>query len=81
MKRHGCGAEHPDELAEVRCNYLELVLDRLREYATRLDRPPTTAQVDDLWSHARELHDDGHAAARWARQVLDLGWRPTVGVR
>lgn len=80
MNRHACGSDHQgSEIAEARCAYVKALGRDLRAYAATLGKPPSPAQVDDLWAHARTMHDDGGEAARWARQVLDLGWRPVVG--
>lgn len=79
MSLHHCGSDHQgNELAAVRCEYHRLLLDGLQEYAATLDKHPTAVQVADLWAHARTIRDDGAEAARWVRQVLDLGWRPAV---
>lgn len=80
MALHSCGSDHQDQdLVAARCEYLELLRADLALYAAGLDQPPTRAEVLDLWAHARQVNDDGTAAARWVRQVLDLGWRPTIG--
>lgn len=79
MTLHTCGSDHQDQpLVEARCEYLELLRADLTLYAAGLDQPPTNAELLDLWAHARQINDDGAAAARWARRVLDLGWRPTI---
>lgn len=82
MSRHECGFDHQDnEIAEARCGYERALARNLRDYASELDRPPTPSQVDDLWAHARTIQDDGRLAARWVRHVLDLGWRPGMGIQ
>ncbi|MDF1603374.1 hypothetical protein [Nocardioides sp. YIM 152315] len=80
MTLHHCGGDHQGQiLAEAQCNFEAAIRDHLIEYARALDQPPPAPQITDLWAHARQMHDDGATAARWVRQVLDLGWRPTVG--
>lgn len=74
-----CGTVHQTELDNVRCAHLGELRRDLHYYAVTLDyQPPTPAQVDDLWAHARKLGDDGEQAARWVKAVLSLGWRPPV---
>lgn len=79
MKRHDCSTEHTTEREEARCTYERLILAGLQAEAAKLDRPPSPAQVTDLWAHAREINDEGARAARWVYAVLHLGWRPEVG--
>jgi hypothetical protein len=74
-----CGGSHQTAVAEARCAYERIVRDSLVIQSQDLDKPPTAAQVIDLWAHARQHGDDGAEAARWVRVVLDLGWRPAIG--
>lgn len=77
--RHCTDPECPDDA----CVYTRL-LDRLHAYAQTLDQPPSRAQVADLYSHlATAKRFDGPRSGdpeAATRLVLDLGWRPAVGV-
>ena len=79
-KRCGhCKGQHLSDLEAARCAHAHAIVADLLAAAGRLDDAPSVVQVRDLWSHARDLRDDGAAAAIWVRKVLELGWRPKVG--
>lgn len=74
MSMHHCGADHQDnEVARTRCDYRDALTAALVAFAAgRVD----AVAVRDLFAHAQTIYDDGDMAARWVRQVVDLGWRP-----
>lgn len=66
-----------DPLTLAACAYRHAATDRVRDVAIGVGADPVAAV--DLLAHVRGLTGEGEAL-RLVRYVLDLGWRPCVGI-
>lgn len=83
---HGCsrcGNRHGhDALSGAECIYRAAQLADLTAYAATLHPPVRPVAVQDLWATLRSGYQGqpDPSAYQAVRRVLDLGWRPAVGV-
>lgn len=76
-----CGnrSEHTP-IADAECALWTAIRDHVREHAATLDNAPAPAAVADLLAHLNSRFHDKGWAHRAVLAVLDLGWRPVVGM-
>lgn len=74
-----CRHTDPTPVHVTRCAFEAALFDDLLAHAKTLDKPPTEAQISDLYAHARDIYGDIERAVKFTRAALDLGWRVSVG--
>lgn len=71
---------HDNPVSALRCEaervYSQAVIDHAR-WLTDQGCPTINGRdAYDLWSHLRDLSDDGYSAMLRAKKVIGIGWRP-----